>query len=550
MYLGDVEVWRTSTAEPIKSPGIRWEYHKNMTPFLSLWRQEQIIIFNLGNLVNNVYTGWFNTTMVATFFYVPENKEKHSKHPDGMSHPAHLILPISKLFGNKGMDSRFTLPQDVARVSVMPGAFPKNSQRAVFTISANGQASEEFWWSNAMESTKDFFKDSSNESLPGFSPWREVQVLIDGKLAGVYWPFPVIFTGGVSPGLHRPNVGIQAFDLTEHEIDITPWLGVLCDGYEHTFEMKVAGINDTGKNITITEQVGSNWVITGKIFIWLGSDKNAVTVGPSPNVKSSDFMTKIKQIPGKNDTELLYQLEVQRSIEVSNTIIFDGGESIKTVSWTQDLSYTNDGLIYNSSHGQRNVMNISGVEAVRRSSPSKDFALGSSALYYKNTFSYPLEVDSIYHRSGEGNLSIEAFMLQGLSLVLEGTHKVFPTNMAWFTDIYTEQFLPTRASASFESWNGAFLDTEKSGTASFFLTGDRKHSSGFGRTRQKFVFGSMIRDNAPEKSKRIRLYFRDVESINETIVQDIEFCWRNYEKALVEQSISPVDEYLSAEKQL
>lgn len=34
----------------------------------------------------------------------------------------------------------------------------------------------------------------------GYSPFREVQLFIDGMLAGVAWPFPVIFTGGVVPG--------------------------------------------------------------------------------------------------------------------------------------------------------------------------------------------------------------------------------------------------------------------------------------------------------------------------------------------------------------
>ena len=111
----------------------------------------------------------------------------------------------------------------------------------------------------------------------------EVQLLIDGHLAGVYWPFSIIFTGGIVPGLWRPVrhlsglslpvwgcflsdetccrgklshfgiqppillprrallfifqlqvgmltpkcakiVGIDSFDLRQHEIDITPFL--------------------------------------------------------------------------------------------------------------------------------------------------------------------------------------------------------------------------------------------------------------------------------------------------------------------------------------
>ena len=58
-------------------------------------------------------------------------------------------------------------------------------------------------------------------AIPGYSPFREAELFIDGQLAGVAWPFPIIFTGGVVPGLWRPIAGIDAYDLKEEEIDIT-----------------------------------------------------------------------------------------------------------------------------------------------------------------------------------------------------------------------------------------------------------------------------------------------------------------------------------------
>jgi hypothetical protein len=53
MYLGDTEVWRTSTAEPTVPPGIRWTYQKDMTEFLYFWNSPQTLIFDLGNLVDD-----------------------------------------------------------------------------------------------------------------------------------------------------------------------------------------------------------------------------------------------------------------------------------------------------------------------------------------------------------------------------------------------------------------------------------------------------------------------------------------------------------------
>jgi len=52
MYLGDTEVWRTSTAEPTTPPGIRWVYLKDMTQYLSFWKEPQKLIFDLGNLIS------------------------------------------------------------------------------------------------------------------------------------------------------------------------------------------------------------------------------------------------------------------------------------------------------------------------------------------------------------------------------------------------------------------------------------------------------------------------------------------------------------------
>ena len=289
MYFGDSEVWRTSTAEPTTN-GIRWVYIKDMSEFMYFWNSPQKLIFDLGNLIDSTYTGAFNTTLTAAFFTSQETVE-----------PAALIIPISARNGAASAASLFTLPSDNATNTI---SFPRNANRAVFSVSACGQATEEFWWSNVLQSDINTFVPYDGV-LYGYSPFREVQVLIDGQLAGVQWPFPVIFTGGVVPGLNRPIVGIDAFDLREHEIDITPWLPLLCNGAEHTFEIRVAGILDDGKNSgTITETVGSSWYVTGKIFVWLDEDLESVTTGwaptlflPIPEISVSQSLTRTPPAP-------------------------------------------------------------------------------------------------------------------------------------------------------------------------------------------------------------------------------------------------------------
>jgi hypothetical protein len=296
------------------------------------WNSPQTLIFDLQNLVDSTFTGIWNTTLTATFFNSQATVDA----------PADLIIPISPRQGSVGQPSFFMVPIVNATNTF---SIPQNANRAVFSISACGQAAEEFWWSDALQSDINTFEPEG--TLFGFSAFREVQVFIDGQLAGVQWPFPIIFTGGVVPGLWRPIVGLDAFDLREHEIDITPWLGVLCDGNEHTFEIKVAGILDADGSGTLVEAVLDEWYVTGKVFVWLDEDENSITTGkaptvhlPAPAIATSQMVTQ--DATGANET-LEYTVKVQRSIAISSQIKTQKGGS-RLESWTQDLSFSNFGL--------------------------------------------------------------------------------------------------------------------------------------------------------------------------------------------------------------
>ena len=182
MYLGDIEVFRTSTAEP-NANGIIWTYTKEMQQYDTLWKTNQKIIFDLGNLIDSTYTGIYNTTLTATFFTVPDSPAT-----------ADSILPISARLSASNQGSAFSVPKQNASVAY---TLPQNIKRAVVSLQACGQSTEEFWYTNVLSSDVNTFESTAG-ALYGSSPWREVQLLIDGQLAGVSWPFPIIFTGGQS----------------------------------------------------------------------------------------------------------------------------------------------------------------------------------------------------------------------------------------------------------------------------------------------------------------------------------------------------------------
>ena len=100
-----------------------------MTNYLSLFKQPQKIIFDLGNLVDSTYTAAFNVTLTASFFSAP----------DSIS-PADVILPVSARQSSANAASVFTVPPDTASSLL---TLPRNAQRAVFTVAATGQSQEE-----------------------------------------------------------------------------------------------------------------------------------------------------------------------------------------------------------------------------------------------------------------------------------------------------------------------------------------------------------------------------------------------------------------------
>ncbi|KAI1453696.1 hypothetical protein F4805DRAFT_442519 [Annulohypoxylon moriforme] len=492
MYFGDTEVWRTSTAEPTQPPGIHWVFLKDMSEYLYFWKTPQKLIFDLGNLVDDKYTGSFNATLTATFFLANVETDNPS--------PADMIIPVSARKGAENGASHFTLPAENATNTI---TLPQNVRRAVFSISANGQAAEEFWWGNVLQSDVDTFSRTAGK-LPGLSPFREVQLLIDGNLAGVQWPFPVVFTGGVVPSLHRPIVGLQAFDLKEHQIDITPFVPLLCDGAEHTFVIKVAGLNDReNASIVLTDTVNDSWYVTGKLFLWL-DEEGSVTTGigafveyDEPTIALSRRVTQ--NATGFNET-LAFETFVGRTLTVRSTINSKNytGES----TWSQILSYSNRAVLSNFGLTEINNFTITGVDSS-----------SGSTTPYKSIYTYPLYCNQTISTSPQGNLTISAQLIQGLETQVEGS-SIFPTGLEAFEDVSAARRPPYTIS---------HLNTYRDGTAFFSQTGDRKSSSGYGTTKQVFRFGGSSRGASPDTEGDIdELYFRNVTAANGTILSDFE----------------------------
>lgn len=423
--------------------------------------------------------------------------------------PADIILPISTRQSNNLQPSVFTIPnENYSTASTVIADFPRNAARAIFTVSATGQAHEEFWWQNVLQSGVLTYS-ASNATLLGFSPFREVQILIDGQLAGLQWPFPVIFSGGVVPSLWNPMVGIDAFDLKEGEIDISPWLGVLCNGKPHNFSINVVGLNDNGVSAELSGGVGSNWQVTGKVFIWLDPDPKAITTslspilvdGLQPIIAISHSVTQ--NATGANDT-LQYTTSVSRLLTISSIITTSTGPQART--WKQSLTYTHAGVI--SHLGSNQFHTITTLGADTSNSPGGTFT---------KTYSYPLSANSTSSVLADGTTRVDAALSRTKFIMRTvGAGLVAPSGLQLFAA------LPATAGLVGATTWTSFNATQR-GQAALLISPNGTTTSGRGSSStQRLRFGrgtDQISGNEADQE----LYLRDVSvDVSGRVLSDVE----------------------------
>lgn len=313
------------------------------------------------------------------------------------------------------------------------------------------------------------------------------------------------------PGLWRPIAGIDAFDLREHEIDITPWLPLLCDGLSHTFEIRVAGLKDNGiDQATLTETVGSYWVVSGKVFIF--SDRAGyITTGTPPTISLTPPQVRISSsittnATGANET-LTYNTVVTRQLSISSIIRTTHGS--KLVTWQQNLDYRNFNAITAQGSTQTTMQNTSGADL-------------SPSVAYANNYSYPLSVASTFSVFPSGAIGINATLSRGLVYDILGP-SVFPSGIQTFND-NTPATIPVPGRyqpqsitppSSLPEFIGALLSTTQTGSAAFLSAGNASYS--FGTTEQDLEFKGVT---SRDPTATYELYRRHVKAVNTSVTED------------------------------
>lgn len=218
VWIGGVDVYFGTTQEPSKSRSPSWHVERDVTDLSAV-----LMSSHPGNVVvYNIYNSTYNGSITGSAeldFYPATPEFPAPRVPDQVlslgSDPAGNTVSIYT--DQTPMSRTFTLPTNI--------------DRAFLDVTAEPQSGDEFWYSCFPEP----YAGQMNNC--GGTAFREAEVAIDGKAAGIVPISGWVYTGGVDPYLWRPLPGVQTLEFEPYRIDITPFAGLLDDGQPHTFSV-------------------------------------------------------------------------------------------------------------------------------------------------------------------------------------------------------------------------------------------------------------------------------------------------------------------------
>ncbi|SCU96287.1 LAFA_0G05512g1_1 [Lachancea sp. 'fantastica'] len=274
VFIGDVNVWRSSTVRPWGNKAILSHSIKDISPYKSLFKDGQLnVTVQLDNLVTNKLTGIFNVTLDVYYYSkkdqgATKNTETlRGKLLDLFTAPANIVTPLVSKFSRTPL---FYYPLASKENPRWSRGLPEieqntNISRAMVEIFASGNAAEEEWYTNVLDKYITKFRQSGHELL-GHGPFRAINVFLTNSeteiLVDTVIPTPVIFPGFFPP-LWQPCVGMNAFNIKSFKIDLTPFLSLFENG---TWEMQLEVVSSLGSSFKST--VGENWIFSGNIHVW------------------------------------------------------------------------------------------------------------------------------------------------------------------------------------------------------------------------------------------------------------------------------------------
>jgi Peptide N-acetyl-beta-D-glucosaminyl asparaginase amidase A len=304
MTIGDTIVFFGTTAEPQQNLGPSWHVERDLTEYSNLLMTATSGEMNIGNIVNSQYTGIIYASAYLLFYPYTQGSGEAAPAVADLIYPlpgtANGLAQLQT--GTSALSTTITVPTQVQNI-------PTSVARAYLDVFPQGQFDDEFWYSNVPDDLAQELQE-----YPG-TAFREVEVTIDGQVAGFAPVFPWIFTGGIDFFMWEPIPGVQTLNLAPYRVDLSPFAALLSNGSSHTISLNVYNADDY-------------FQITANLFVYLNYNSSGVkgdvtvTGNYAPPLVITSNIHDVKGYPnGTILTKSIRHLTVEGYVTSGNTTV-------------------------------------------------------------------------------------------------------------------------------------------------------------------------------------------------------------------------------------
>lgn len=324
---------------------------------------------------------------------------------------------------------------DVVRPVLDRVTLPRNIERAYLDVYARAIEPDRAWYSCLPQGIATKWPALSSPFAMGDTPFsvfgwitqscgassfREIQVRIDGHLAGIAPLFPWLPSDighALRNAVDQPAPSVQALNLTPYRVDLTPFAALLNDGHPHA--ITIAGVGGTGVRPVATSGQLLLYLDHGKAHLGGALTRNTLASTPAPLTIESTLARSGDVLQGGIATRKDRSFVIQGYVDTSHGRIHSTVSA--TVHFGNVQQFRIDGLTYPAWHGYRQQLQLaSTADRISRR------RLGTQVIQEdREHVGYPLALD--YRAtggisSGSGDEGDHAFFTSGSVTVSQGRH--------------------------------------------------------------------------------------------------------------------------------
>ena len=369
LYMANTNLYFGTTPEPLATLTNTWHIERDVTDYSALFaipQQGAMVLQNCTTDCPAPYNTFLNGvfTVSADLEFYPATESPASAVPDE-------VLPLVQSNGNGGANLPAFLftPSDQFSTTF---TLPTNIERVYLDVVSQSQSTDEQWYACLPNDVSGIGAYGC-----GNTDFRETEVTIDGKAAGIAPVSPWVYTGFL-PDQWVPMPGAQTLDFVPYRVNLTPFAAMLNDGNPHTVALSV--FND---DFYFSESASLLlYLDKGSAHVTGGLTKNTLTA-PSP--VASEHLKGTSTITGTVDVTQNRQFEIGGYVNTSH------GKVSTLISEQQKFHSTQmidvDAVNFTFIDQNANVQNsVSITTVVNGSGP---------AVVTKDDFSFPITVDLV-----------------------------------------------------------------------------------------------------------------------------------------------------------